>query len=378
MTGALGRVPPPIGRRGGDGPRFRSGRVLAFLGLAFGLTWGLEPLIGATGRRAAYLEAGLHPIGMFVPAFAALVLQAFVFRDSPLHVRTHRAATRWVVYGFFAVAILNAVVTALALATDLRGDVLRGVGGLIVTLWTLSLFPIYARAGADGFRRVGLQLGDTALGVRFVAGVALFLLAQAALNALFGLGAFPGVRSDVGGVPVPSGWYAPALLVFFAITVVGVPLSGLAALFGEEYGWRGFLQGELTKLGPRRGVFLVGLIWGVWHVPVFFGGAHTYPGTAAGVALGVTFFVLAGFVFGYAAIKTGSVWVVAFMHGVLNAVHAFVVTYLVRPHDGLWSFGLGVYGLASLALVVLWILRDPVWRGRRDRAGPAAMPPAAR
>ncbi len=47
-------------------------------------------------------------------------------------------------------------------------------------------------------------------------------------------------------------------------------ISGLY-MFGEEYGWRGFLQSRLqNKFGKRIGVLLVGVIWGLWHVNVWF------------------------------------------------------------------------------------------------------------
>lgn len=76
-----------------------------------------------------------------------------------------------------------------------------------------------------------------------------------------------------------------ALILAFGFAVTGVPLSGLAVVFGEEYGWRGFLQDELVKLGKRHGVLLVGLIWGLWHLPVILSGIHTYPPTGLGSSL---------------------------------------------------------------------------------------------
>jgi hypothetical protein len=51
----------------------------------------------------------------------------------------------------------------------------------------------------------------------------------------------------------------------------------------------------------------------------------------------VVFFVLAGFVFG------------------------------MRPYDKVFSFGLGIYGLVCLAVVVLVVMRDPIWRYQADR-----------
>jgi hypothetical protein len=70
--------------------------------------------------------------------------------------------------------------------------------------------------------------------------VALFLLVQTALNWLFGLGQFQGLAGRIAGIPVPAAFYSFALLIFFLITVIGTPLSGLAVVFGEEYAWRGY------------------------------------------------------------------------------------------------------------------------------------------
>jgi membrane protease YdiL (CAAX protease family) len=59
---------------------------------------------------------------------------------------------------------------------------------------------------------------------------------------------------------------------------------------------------------------------------------------------------------------TGSIWVAALLHGLVNSVYAFGLAYLVRPEEKVWSFGLGLYGLLCLAPIVLWLLRDPVWQ----------------
>jgi membrane protease YdiL (CAAX protease family) len=347
--------------------RVRFKRVFLFLALTFGLSWGFELLVALTITQAAYLETGLHPMGMFFPACSALLLQIFFFRDSPLYFRVYKEKTRWVFYSFFLVTVLMGLITLLALTSQIRPLILQGVGAIVVMLWTFAVFYLHGQCGAESFQRAGLSLGNTDLGVRFIVGVIAFLLSQAALNWLFGLGAFPGIQDTVGSVPVPGGLYPFALVVFFGISAIGTPLTGLATVFGEEYGWRGFLHQELVKLGPRAGVFLVGLIWGIWHFPIILSGVHTYPPTATGLFLGVIFFVLTGFVFGYAILKTQSIWVVAFMHGVLNSIYSFVITYLMRPQDKLFSFGLGIYGLICLALVVVVILRDPVWR---RQAGP--------
>jgi len=178
---------------------------------------------------------------------------------------------------------------------------------------------------------------------------------------LLRLGHFQGQVERVYGIAVPQGAYPLALIVAFGLAMTGIPLSGLAVVFGEEYGWRGFLQDELTKLGKRRGALAVGLIWGLWHFPVILSGVHTYPPTTLGLVLSLVFFVLWGFIQSYAVLKTGSIWVAAFLHGVVNSVYAFMLGYVMYPDDKVLSFGLGAYGLVCLAGVVLFLLRDSIW-----------------
>lgn len=53
-----------------------------------------------------------------------------------------------------------------------------------------------------------------------------------------------------------------------------LPYLGLALLTGplsEEFGWRGYLQPLLRRgLPAGRTTIVLGLIWAVWHVPLFF------------------------------------------------------------------------------------------------------------
>ncbi len=39
--------------------------------------------------------------------------------------------------------------------------------------------------------------------------------------------------------------------------------------FGEEYGWRYYLTPALqSRFGARRGALAVGVLWGLWHLPL--------------------------------------------------------------------------------------------------------------
>jgi uncharacterized protein len=159
-------------------------------------------------------------------------------------------------------------------------------------------------------------------------------------------------------------------LLLFVQTVVIGPLLGLIMGFGEEYGWRGYLQGELVKLGKVKGVLILGVIWGVWHYPVIWMG-HNYPGYPVwGSVMMTGYTVLLGFVLGYVMLKTGSIWLVAFLHALNNQVLAFFTISFYQPENTFLSFGIGIYGLLTLLPIVLLLLRDKVWRSERDKKSP--------
>lgn len=352
----------------------RRGRLALFLLLTFGLSWGFDLIIAVTIGHADYLVLGLSPWSMFVPAAVAFTLQVFVWRDSPLHYRRGLQRPLLIPLSFLLLTVLYALVTGLAIAYPQQRSSLGGLGNLLTTLWTLAIFSLYGQLGAAGFARVGLPLGQVGQGFKIGLGVVLFMLSQFALNLLFNLGDFRGLQETVYGLAVPAGWYPLFLLLAFLLAVSGTPLAGLAATFGEEYGWRGVLLSAWQRIGRPQAALLAGLVWGVWHFPVVLSGIHTYPPTAIGFGLGLVFFALWGLVQGYAVYKTGSLWVAAFLHGLVNSLYAFGLTYLVRPENMLWSFGMGIFGLLCLAGVVLLLLRDPVWRAaeRQDPTGLSA------
>jgi membrane protease YdiL (CAAX protease family) len=339
----------------------RVGRICVFLLVTFALSWGFWWLIAATIGHEAYLGRGLSPLDMLFPAFVALTLRRFVFTESPIHVGHYHGKSCWVLYGFLMLTVVYGAFTLMALRIDGQVVVIQGVGNLLLTLWTLLVLFVIGQSSEEDRQAAGLQLGNKAWGVRLGLGVVAFFLLQAALNALLGLGQWQGPVERIYGLAVLERLYPLALMLAFGLAVTGVPLSGLAVVFGEEYGWRGFLQDELDNLGRRWAALLIGLIWGVWHVPLILSGVHTYPPTLPGLGLGVIFFVLWGILQSYAVLKTRSIWITAFLHGLVNSVYAFTLDYGVYPEDKVRSFGLGVYGLACLTVLVLFVLRDPIW-----------------
>ena len=55
------------------------------------------------------------------------------------------------------------------------------------------------------------------------------------------------------------------VISFFAIASANI------FFLGEEYCWRGYLQGMLQqKFGKRKGILLLSFIWETWHIPLWY------------------------------------------------------------------------------------------------------------
>tara|TARA_R110002073_G_scaffold15953_3_gene62136 strand:+ start:5059 stop:5898 length:840 start_codon:yes stop_codon:yes gene_type:complete len=60
-------------------------------------------------------------------------------------------------------------------------------------------------------------------------------------------------------------------ILFLAI---GYPITAILIL-GEEIGWRGYLQEKIIDgFGSFKGILLLGLVWGIWHLPIALQGSN--------------------------------------------------------------------------------------------------------
>ena len=337
-------------------------QVITFLALTFGLTWLLDLVLYLNGGLLSPLTTVVLQLQMLLPAFSAMLLGVFFFKDSPLYKQTNRSSSRWFIYYFMAFTIFYAIVSIVCF---IKPDLLSVLNPflLIPSIIGLILYIVLrVKGGKETFTAVNMTGGKAIKWLLY--GVLLFavIALQTALNYVFKLGQ-PAHQTLLEIQAASSGMsYSVMMLVVVLNTVVLGPFLGLLIAFGEEYGWRGYLQQALTRTNKRLGVLFVGIIWGVWHWPVIWMG-YNYPGQPLlGSLFMVIFCIAMAFILGYAYFKTKSVWLCAFLHALLNQSMSFFLGFVYTPNDLSMSFGMGLPGLAILGLVALLLLRDPVWK----------------
>jgi membrane protease YdiL (CAAX protease family) len=337
-------------------------QVGTFIGLTFGLTWLLDLLLFLNGGLNNPSVTIALQFQMLLPAFSAMLLGMFFFKDSPIHIRNHHTTSRWFTWYFLLFTLLYGAAVIVAFISP---ELMQTISSLMLipSLVGLVLVIVLRAVGGKGtFAGVGMGGGKPGLWALFGLGILVFTGLQTLLSWLFKMGT-PVDLSPLYAQAAASGMTPPIFMVVLAAqTIILGPFLGLLVTFGEEYGWRGYLQSTLTGLGRVRGVTLVGLIWGVWHWPVIWMG-YNYPGHPyLGSLLMVLFSIGLAFILGYAVLKAKGVWIAAFLHALVNQSFSFFMGFVYAPADTAYSFGIGIPGLIVIALLVVLILRDPVWK----------------
>ncbi|MGL5754704.1 MAG: CPBP family intramembrane glutamic endopeptidase [Paraclostridium sp.] len=91
---------------------------------------------------------------------------------------------------------------------------------------------------------------------------------------------------------------------------------GFNLFFGEEFGWRYFLQPRLQKIyGKKMGVIILGFIWGIWHLPLCL--TLYSPETPIYCIINHLSYCI---FLGYAYMKTNNLWTPILIHLVNNVI----------------------------------------------------------
>jgi uncharacterized protein len=264
-------------------------------------------------------------------------------------------------------AIFAALVLCLAVGAALLIRFLSISSDLVMwTIWSITpavaaliMLLVVTREGYTkegwkslGLHRLGLNVWWIAFGVTLLITVAASAVVWATPLASFVL---------------PEGGIIDPILSFFLMFGMVVLFFGLS----EEIGMRGYLQPHLMSLGRTRALFLVGLVFATWHMPLIFIAPAQANFLTGNLLLFFPLFygtaVAASFFFGYLRIYTGSIWPASIAHAVHNAVWNVVGAFtLITAFPVLVNVYLvGDFGL----LILIGTVFGAIWVGHRFKSG---------
>jgi CAAX protease family protein len=142
----------------------------------------------------------------------------------------------------------------------------------------------------------------------------------------------------------------PTLLIYIVYMMLTVAL-------GEEVGWRGYALPALqARYSALIASLILGVMWALWHLPVFFNPDTFYSNIPFGLWLAylIPFAVLITWVFNSAG---GSVLMAMFFHAVLNAsgeLWKTIPEYSVKPSTAAEAVAVNVH-TNLMGAIILWV-----------------------
>ncbi|MBK9461458.1 MAG: CPBP family intramembrane metalloprotease [Sphingobacteriales bacterium] len=161
-------------------------------------------------------------------------------------------------------------------------------------------------------------------------------------------------KVDISTVTLPQ---IPAP-VFFVLAIIQGIVAGCTInvpfMFGEEFGWRGLLLKETQPMGFAASNLFIGVIWGLWHVPIVLLG-HNYPHYPYfGLIMMCLFTTAISPIFAYVRLKTQSVLGACLLHGMINATGVLFGLFIVNFNE-LYSSIAGWAGVLAGIIITAFI-----------------------
>ena len=323
--------------------------LIVFLVLTFTLTYLIE-LTGIALYGPAILSSRLMLVPMYIPAVCAILCMVW-FSSAAL---TKDAK-------IFLASFL--IASAVSLVEGMYQPLLGTIG-------PLPLCTVIVSAGS--FLLVVVQnlskpsreaLGPARLS--FGRNYRYYLYLTVAFSALFTGGL---LISHYAGLSLPAMAFDPSAFCVFIGLYLATFIVAWPKYFGEEYGWRFYLQDRMFALvGSTRGVVLIGIIWGLWHLPLNLMGLNFAENLVLGNIVYIAYTIVVGIIFSYAVLKTGSIWLAVLLHAITDSLVVTGYPYIANGQV-LVAF---LPVLALLAILAMVLLRSEVWsEGHPKPEGP--------
>lgn len=148
-------------------------------------------------------------------------------------------------------------------------------------------------------------------------------------------------------------------LIVRAVIVLTVGLSiNFIFAFGEELGWRGYLQQRIIATGFKFPFALCGLIWAGWHFPFLWFLHDSSPTINFQASLFIINIILLGVIVGRFRMDSGSVWIPTMVHAAHNTINFELFAAVITCNQcELYLNENGVIMAIVYGLFVLWLLK---------------------
>ena len=270
--------------------------IVVYLFISFGMAWFLWEIALRIGPSAdsPLFQLAILP-GAFAPAIAAVVVRKWVTREGFADAGLRLNLRRWRFY----------------------------LAGWSLPLLVVSVIVLLA---------IGLGVSEPDFSL------------ERALRELTPEGRTP--------PSVPQGLVAILPLQLMITALVVTPI-----LWGEEFGWRGYLQVRLLGHRPLMAAVVTGIIWGLWHLPLILRGYNFPDQPMLGMFVFTVSAIMLSIIFGWLRARTGSIWSSSLAHAATNAVGGSL-TLLLFTGGANWIFVsyVGVLAWVPLGLLSVWIV----------------------
>jgi uncharacterized protein len=240
---------------------------------------------------------------------------------------------------------------------------------VLVLMWIPWLLSILFRVMfKEGFADVGWAVGEA----RFWAWAYVTPLCLAVLSVLVAvclgrvaLAPHLSQQTMLDAVVVKLPWLvqASSSVGFLCQRLLAVAFLGMVPGFffalGEELGWRGYLLPQLLRAGWRFPLLFSGLVWGIWHFPLFVFTGYGHGAIGASLVMFTLLTILFGVFVGWLRLASGSVFVAAMAHASFNGfVQSLIGDSFVGESAWFWVGDYGLLTLISYACLVGWLYQS--------------------
>lgn len=288
-----------------------------FVAAAFGLPLLMGVLMGINFYRGADVSA-FPNAQMYYPA-AGVMLAVLLTRKPEEKVPVKFYAGFLTLTGILmALCVVSLFLPQVSMAVPVNCVLIVGslISWVLLLLEKKEIRRKYGLSWGRGVRNASGTQGEARQGIRPWLWILLFLF-------LYFLRIF--LNYVIEGMP--GAFFPPFANPYVWLNFALLPLNFFmvyTAFFGEEYGWRGFFQPILQKrYGKRLGVLILGVCWGLWHLPLnlFYYSPDTW---LQSVLTQQTTCIGLGIFFGLVMMKTKNIWVVVIMHFLNNNLIAVI------------------------------------------------------